>query len=59
MSNRKAPTVEDGRKWAAHFGLDRQKNALVLVGDSRYINRASFNLIPGFQLIANRRGERA
>ena len=51
LSSRKAPSVKDAKAWAKHFGLDKQKNALVLVADSRYINRASWNLVPGFQLI--------
>jgi hypothetical protein len=51
MSSRKAPTVADAKAWAKHWGLDKQKNALVLVADQRYINRASWNLVPGFQLI--------
>ncbi|MBL4844009.1 MAG: hypothetical protein JKY65_00665 [Planctomycetes bacterium] len=50
-SNRKAPTVADAKKWAKHWGIDKLKNEFVLVGDARYINRASYNLIPGFQLI--------
>lgn len=51
MSNARAPTREDGRAWAAHFGLDDAPNAVVLVGDARYVNRASYALVPGFQVI--------
>ncbi|MCO5171833.1 MAG: hypothetical protein M9894_36500 [Planctomycetes bacterium] len=47
----RAPTVADARAWAEHFGLDRADNALVLVGDERYVNPASYALVPGFQVI--------
>jgi hypothetical protein len=46
----RAPTAEDARRWAAHFGIDRP-NQLVLHGDERFIGRASYDLIPGFQLL--------
>ncbi|MCA8925227.1 MAG: redoxin domain-containing protein [Planctomycetes bacterium] len=51
MSNRKEPTVEDAAKWVEHFELEGRKNTVVLVGDARYVNQASWNLVPGFQLI--------
>jgi hypothetical protein len=51
MSASKAPTVEDARAWAEHFGLSDAPNTHVLVGDARYVNQASYDLIPGFQVI--------
>lgn len=46
-----APTIEDSRNWAEHFGLDDRDNVYLLVGDQRYINQASYDMIPGFFLI--------
>jgi hypothetical protein len=45
-----APTSEDAGHWAEHFGIDRP-NQLVLHGDERFINQASYDMIPGFQLL--------
>lgn len=47
----KAPTEEDARDWAEHFGLDNKPNIYVLAADQRYINPASYAMIPGFFLI--------
>ena len=44
----KAPSPDDAKAWAAHFGLD---GAVVLVGTPEMIGPAAFNLIPGFQLV--------
>jgi hypothetical protein len=51
MSNSKAPTQEDARAWAEHWEIPKRKNAFVLWANQNYINQASWNLIPGFQLI--------
>lgn len=45
------PTAQDARKWAGHFQIDRHKNWVVLAGGQGLINHASYNLIPGFQLV--------
>ena len=45
-----APTQADARRWREHFGIDRP-NQLVLYGDERFINPASYAMIPGFQLV--------
>jgi hypothetical protein len=47
----KTPTASDARRWAQHFGLDQKQNVYVLAGDGRYINQASYDMIPGFFLI--------
>lgn len=47
----KAPTYREGQAWARNFGLYTQRNAYVLVGTKKMINRYSYNMIPGFQLI--------
>jgi hypothetical protein len=39
------------RAWARHFGLSRNRNEVVLIGDQRFISPASRRLIPGFHLI--------
>ncbi len=46
-----APTPAEGRAWATHFGMQRSKNRIVLVGDSDLVGPASRRMIPGFQLI--------
>jgi hypothetical protein len=46
-----APTPEDARKWAAHFRADRAKNHIVLAGTREFIGQASYDMIPGFQLV--------
>jgi len=46
-----APTVEDAKKWAKHFRLDRSKNQIVLAGKEELLGKASYDLIPGFQLV--------
>lgn len=46
-----APSLEDARAWSAHFGLDARPNTLVLVGDERLVDRSTYRLIPGFQLV--------
>lgn len=45
------PTQEDAALWAEHFGLDKSDNTYVLAGGKELIGSASYNLIPGFQLI--------
>lgn len=51
MTSARAPTLDDGKAWAEHFGLAGERNAVVLVGDERYVNPASYALVPGFQVI--------
>ena len=46
-----APSLEDAQAWAKHFDIDTKPNHVVLIGDSRYVNPDSYNMIPGFQLI--------
>lgn len=51
MDGRSPPTRADLRAWASHFGLSRNRNEVVLIGDQRFISPASRRLIPGFHLI--------
>lgn len=51
MDGRGPPSEEDARAWANHFGMDRYKNQVVLVGDQRFISPQTRKLIPGFHLI--------
>jgi len=51
MDGRSAPTEDDVRDWATHFGMDRRKNQVVLIGDQRFISPETRRLIPGFHLI--------
>ena len=48
------PTVEDARAWAAHFGMDRRRNQIVLAGSPEMLNQASYQMIPGLQLVDQR-----
>jgi len=47
----KAPTSKDAKEWADHFHMKRSQNHIVLAGTKEFIGKASYNLIPGFQLI--------
>ena len=42
MSRTRAPTVDEARRWAEHFGMDGRPNWIVLVGDPRMIGAASY-----------------
>lgn len=46
-----APTLAEAQAWSKHFDFGRRSNEVLLLGDQRYINQHSFNMIPGFQLI--------
>jgi len=46
-----APTVDDARAWADHFGLDRRRNQIVLAATPAMVNQASYQMIPGLQLV--------
>lgn len=45
------PSAEDLRKWIAHFGLAERPNTIALRGDMAYSEQATFERIPGVQLI--------
>jgi hypothetical protein len=45
------PKLETAQLWAQHFGIEESGDTLVLVGESYLIGPASYNMIPGFQLI--------
>ena len=47
----RAPSPEDVAQWARHFGLDREKNRIVLAGSLPLASSLSRELIPGFHLI--------
>jgi len=51
MDGQSPPTLDDVKGWAHHFGMDRYRNEIVLVGDARFINPETRRLIPGFHLI--------
>ncbi len=46
-----APTVDDARAWAKHFHRDVAKHQYVLAGGPGLHNQASYDLVPGFQLV--------
>ncbi len=46
-----APSINDAKRWAEHFSLKKENNHLVLAGTKDYLGKASYDLIPGFQLI--------
>ncbi len=45
------PTLAEAQAWAKHFDFGRRSNEVLLVGDQRYINQHSYDMIPGMQLI--------
>jgi len=47
----KAPSLEDTREWAEHYGLDERANHVVLVGDPRLISSETFRMIPGLMVV--------
>ncbi len=46
-----APTPEDARKWAEHFEFHKSDKKYVTVPTKDLRGKASYNLIPGFQLV--------
>lgn len=46
-----APTVDDLKRWVAHFPALRKPNCVVLAGTPEMIGDASYAMIPGVQLI--------
>jgi hypothetical protein len=51
MDGQGPASEEDARAWARHFGMDRDRNQVVLIGDQRFISPDTRKLIPGFHLI--------
>lgn len=49
--NLEPPTLAQAKDWANHFGFGKRPNEIVLIGDGRYTTTASYNMIPGFQLV--------
>lgn len=47
----KTPKFDTAVEWTKHFGLDKCKNCVVLVGEDFLLNQASYDMIPGFQLV--------
>lgn len=45
------PTLAEAQAWAKHFDFGRRSNEVLLLGDQRYINQHSYDMIPGMQLI--------
>jgi hypothetical protein len=45
------PSVDDARAWAEHFHRDRTRFQVVLAGGPGLHNQASYDMVPGFQLI--------
>lgn len=51
MDGQSPPTPDDIKAWSRHFGMDRYRNEIVLLGDKRFISPQTRRLIPGFHLI--------
>ena len=45
------PTVKDAKGWAEHFGMKSKNNQFVVIPARDMRNQASYDLIPGYQLI--------
>lgn len=50
-SEMKAPTPSERLAWAEHFGLEREKNQIVLSATEEMLGPEARAMIPGFQLI--------
>ncbi len=50
-SARRAPTLEDARRWAKHFGPALPSNTIILYGDRSLISSETKSMIPGFHLV--------
>ena len=46
-----APDIEDAKMWAEHFGLEQRRDVYVVFSERDLRGDASYNMIPGFQLI--------
>lgn len=46
-----APTPEDVQRWAKHYGFYPRKNIYVMAGTPEMITEASYQMVPGFQLV--------
>ncbi len=45
------PTIEDAKGWAKHFGMESKNNHFVVIPTKDMRSKASYDLIPGYQLI--------
>ncbi|NRA38699.1 MAG: hypothetical protein HRU15_11205 [Planctomycetes bacterium] len=46
-----APNLKDAQSYAQHYKLTEKENHVVLFGDASFINKTTYNMIPGFHLI--------
>ncbi len=46
-----APSISEAQAWDRHFSVSKHRNRVILLADSSFINNASYNMIPGFQLV--------
>jgi hypothetical protein len=51
MKRNGPPTLELAQRWSKHFGFGAGRNELVLVGEDYLIGKASYAMIPGYQLV--------
>jgi hypothetical protein len=49
--NYAAPDADDAREWASHFAMHERRDVHVLAGGEALLNRASYDMIPGFFLV--------
>lgn len=47
----KGVTVDDAARWAAHFQAEKHANWIVLAGGDALVNKDSYDMIPGYQVI--------
>ncbi len=45
------PTLDEARAWAKHFRTEESANRIVLLGTKELQTRASYDMVPGFQLV--------
>lgn len=46
-----APSLEDARDWASHFGLRESDGHVVLIGSPTTFGDRTRSMVPGFQLV--------
>ncbi len=49
--NLQAPSLAEAQAWSKHFQMSTSRNRYVLAGEQNMVGNASYNMIPGFQLI--------
>ncbi len=55
LDGKSAPSLRDAQHYAKHYQLGEQANQVVLFGDQSFINGQTMAMIPGFQLVDDKK----